>query len=62
MAGIRRRLLPGIVTGRTASVPPRLTFVFFAIPFQLLAESLYWVFGIGGNRFVISLTVAVWDR
>jgi len=60
MAGIRRRLLPGSVTGRTASVPPRLTFVFFAIPFQLLAESLYWVFGIGGNRFVISFTVALW--
>ena len=44
----------------TEAVPPRLTLLFLAMPLQLLAESLYWVFGRGGNVAIIGLCMALW--
>lgn len=59
-SGIRRRLSLGIITGKTTSLPPRLSFFFIALVFQIWAESLYWVFGRQGNLFVIVLSLGLW--
>jgi len=42
------------------AVPPRLTLLFFAMPFQLVAEPLYWLYGREGNVAVIALCMALW--
>jgi len=59
-AGSRRRLaLPRMRLG-LAHMPPRLSLLFLAMPLQILAEVLYWVYGRGGNLYIIGLTTALW--
>lgn len=60
MAAITQKIPVFGTRDRPGGVPPRLTLLFFAMPFQLLAEALYWVFGRDGNLFVIGLSMALW--
>lgn len=55
------RMLPlSAIAIKSTSVPPRLCFFFLAIPLQMLAESLYLVFGRNGNLFIVCLCLSLW--
>lgn len=41
-------------------LPPRLALLFLAIPFQILAEVSYWVWGRHGNIYVLSFCTVLW--
>jgi len=60
IAGVTRRFSLGSISGKTSSLPPRLSLLIFALPFQMLAESLYWLYGRHGSLSIISLTMVLW--
>ncbi|MBL7120344.1 MAG: hypothetical protein ISS53_06635, partial [Dehalococcoidia bacterium] len=60
IAGVTRRFSLGSILGKTSSLPPRLSLLIFALPLQMLTESLYWIYGRHGNLSIISLTMGLW--
>ncbi|MFC2000530.1 hypothetical protein ACFLXE_07260 [Chloroflexota bacterium] len=60
IARVARTFSLGSILGKTSSLPPRLSLIIFALPLQMLAESLYWIYGRPGNISIIVFTISLW--
>ena len=60
IARVARTFFLGSISGKTSSLPPRLSLIIFALPLQILAESLYWIYGRHGNLSIVVFTISLW--
>jgi len=60
IARVARTFFLGSILGKTSSLPPRLSLIIFALPLQILAESLYWIYGRPGNLSIVGFTIGLW--